>query len=127
MSIVQRSIVRDLQRVGVITESLDMANGHNRKLVAVPEVCQRVVEYTSYLQYDAPLNARVQCIIIGIITQPTCQTCGELTQMRTSGRFRYTFPTFCSSKCSSNDDITMVKKRLTNTKKYGVANPLLGK
>lgn len=127
MSRNQLVIVRDLIRTGIVTEHYDMTNGHRRKMLHEPELCQRVVEYTSFLQYNAPLTIRVQCIIKGITEQHYCETCGTLVHMRDSGRFRYTFPSFCSQKCSASNEMTIIKKRLTNNRKYGVTNILLNK
>ena len=117
MSHIQQSLVRDLKRFGVLTEQLSLANGYHRKLQAVPELWIKVIEHTSFLLYDATLNVRIQCICNGIHQQPLCEVCNGITKMRVSGRFRYTFPTFCSSKCSAGYDLTIIKRRLTYMKK----------
>ena len=124
MSRLQRTIVTDLVRVGVLRESFDMANNYSRKFANHPELIQSVLQYTSYLHYDAPLNVRIQCIVRGISEQPICKTCKSNVEMRVSGRYRYTFPTHCSQKCVARDPIIVERKRQTNLARYGVDNPL---
>ena len=124
MSVIQSALVRDLVNIGVLRESLDMANNYNRKFANHPEVIQRVLNYTSFLHYDAPLNVRIQCVVRGISEQPICKVCKDSLTMRETGRYRYTFPSHCSQKCVARDPIIVERKRQTNLKKYGVDNPL---
>ena len=124
MSITQHAIINNLVRIGVLRETLDMGNNYHRKVNRHPEIIQSVVTYTSFLQYDAPLNVRIQCIVRGVSEQPICTTCKSSVVMRETGRYRYTFPTHCSQRCVARDPIITEKKRQTNLAKYGVDNPL---
>lgn len=124
MSVVQRSLVGELVRANIITPDYNMTNGYKKKLLCWPGLCQRVVEYTSFLKYNAPLNIRIQCIIRGFVEQPVCDVCGTDVKMRENGRFRYTFPHNCGKVCSAKNPQTISKKKATNVGKYGVENPL---
>lgn len=92
------------------------------KLNKFPELAALIVENTSFLLYSAPLIVRIHCLIDGIKHQPKCQTCGNIVEMRISGRERYSFPSFCSQRCVSTNKTVQTKKRQTVMDRYGVTN-----
>jgi hypothetical protein len=94
-------LLRLLRERGIISNDGITTRGITN-LKKHPLLWQKVIEQTCFLQYNANLRARIQCIIRGIIEQPTCATCGKIVKMRTTGQFRNTFPTYCSNKCIAN-------------------------
>lgn len=89
-----------------------------------PLLAQHVVELTSFLRGgNNCLKTRLHVLLQGITTQPTCKQCGNDVYMRLDGRYRYTFPTYCSSMCLSSAPEVKSKRLSTNLKKYGAPNP----
>jgi len=82
-------------------------------------VLQKLVEYTSFLHYDASPVERLHVVQQNIVTQPTCKACNGIVKMRTSGRYRATFPTYCSARCLSNQETVKEKRKATNLQRYG--------
>lgn len=117
-------IIKYLQENHIITEKLSLNIRFNSHIAKKPEIAAIIVQATSFLRYSAPLKARLHVIIQGIDEQPICATCGTHTEMRLDGIYRYTFPTFCSPKCFSNDDLVKDKRSKTNIEKYGSKNVL---
>lgn len=95
-----------------------------RRLLRHTDLLQQVVEHTSFLQYNASLKVRLQCIIQRITDQPVCYVCKTIVKMRIDGRYRNTFPTFCSSECASSEQTVKQKRRNTNKQRYGSENVL---
>lgn len=101
-----------------------LCKNYINKLYEHADLLQKIIENTTFIQYPASITVRVQCVIQGIQSQPTCANCKAPLKMRENGRFRYTFPIFCSSKCTSSNDVTKQKRNRTNHIKYGSANYL---
>ena len=94
------------------------------RLLKTPELMQMIADHTSFLQYDAEINVRVQCILQSITEQPACLTCDGILKMRTTGKYTNTFPTFCCQKCSATHASTKQKRADTNISRYGSSNYL---
>ena len=77
-----------------------------------------ITQFTSYLKYNAPIKIRIHCLLQNITHQPTCSTCNKIVKMRTDGRYRYTFPTYCGIKCFTNVEDVKQKRKATNKRKY---------
>lgn len=122
-----QQIVRELYRYNIINEKQQLTHKYRSRLFNFPELAQLVVAFTAYLRYNASLAVRIRCIILNISEQPTCTVCGEVVEMRESGRFKNTFPKHCSAKCVSSDSDVVRLREETNMRKYGVRNPLLNK
>jgi hypothetical protein len=89
-----------------------------------PDVAQAILDYTSFLTYDACMKARLHTVLSNITTQPVCETCKKVLKMRMDGRYRYTYPTYCGSKCFSNIESISDARKKTNLEKYGSENAL---
>ena len=69
-----------------------------------PEYLQHIVEQTCFLRYDAPIKARLQCIIQGITEQPVCKRCGEPCKMTLNGsKYNNKFSEYCGRRCAGLD------------------------
>ena len=79
-------------------------------------------QHTSFLDPNYSVQIRLHCIMQRICTQPTCSICGVVVHMRTTGRYRNTFPQTCGSKCSSQLMSTRIKRATTNIERYGASN-----
>jgi len=90
---------------------------YKKKLLAFPELMQKIIYATRFLRYEASVLTRIQCLIRGVREQPTCKTCGRVTKMRMNGRERYTFPRYCSGRCAAKDPEIQAKRVTTNGKK----------
>ena len=66
-------------------------------------------------------NAAIYCIIHDIKRSPQCIECNTPVSMF-YGKARG-FSKFCSVSCSRKNDISKIKRKETNIKKYGVSNP----
>jgi len=117
-------ITRILKQYLIINTDNSLNIRFQSKLNKLPELIQMILDYTIFLQYSAPIKARLHCILKDITQQPTCSQCNTAVKMRLDGKYIYTFPTFCSSKCIAADDTIKEKRRQTNMKKHGVANVL---
>ena len=117
-------LLRVLQQHDIINNDMSSLNVRfMSKLNKLPELAMLIVEATSFLLYSAPIKARVHCLFKNITSQPTCRNCHQPVEMRLNGVYRYTFPNYCSSQCSSNTTETKNKRKKTNIEKYGVDNP----
>lgn len=112
-------LVFKLKQNNIINQDNTLNIRFKSKLNKVPELTYKITEATTFLQYSASIKVRLHCILQGITEQPLCKSCGAVLHMRTDGVYRYTFPTFCSSKCLSNDKTTHEKRKQTNLDKYG--------
>ena len=97
-------IIIQLLEKGVINKNGVLSSQYTRKLNAHPNLLQKIIENTSFLKYNAPLNVRIKCIVDNIRDQPRCLNCNNVVIMSTSGSpyRKYKFPTFCSPACSAN-------------------------
>ena len=98
---------------------------HNKAVAILyhnPGLLQELIQSTSFLRYSASIKARLHCVMQIIESQPLCQTCDSVVKMRLTGRYRYTFPKYCSTKCSSSSTETKRNRSDTNLKKYGHSN-----
>jgi len=69
-----------------------------------PEYLQYIVEATSFLKYDAPIKARLQCIVQDIKEQPVCKRCNEPCKMTLKGsKYNNKFSAYCGRKCAGLD------------------------
>lgn len=108
----------------ILNEDLTLHPGTIRRIECNDQLLENLQEMTHYLEYDAPLKARLQCILQDIRRQPKCRSCGKVLKMRLDGRYRFTFPTYCeSTKCFADNRQVKIKRRKTNIKKYGAPTP----
>lgn len=89
-----------------------------------PSLAQRIVEETSFIQYDANLKVRAQFIIQGISYQPRCKVCNAVLKMAVSGPKVNTIGTYCGARCAVKDPDIKEQKRQTNIQKYGTEEVL---
>lgn len=113
-----------LKQKQIILQNDKLSPAALRRLRSDSDLLLQVVEQTSFLQYNASLKERLQCIIQQIDYQPRCNHCGVEVKMRTSGRSIYTFPGHCSAACTSKDAQTINKRKQTNLSRYGSSNVL---
>lgn len=119
-----KDIIIYLQQNHIINEDLSLNIRFASHIKKKPELAAVIVQATAFLRYSAPIKARLHVIIQGLTEQPLCATCGTPTEMRLDGRFRYTFPNFCGSKCFADDAAVKKKRSQTNIKKYGTESVL---
>lgn len=98
-----------MMNYGVITKTKRISPRYSDRLLFNPNLIQALLEYTKFLRYNAPLKARLRCLLDGVNHQPVC-ACGNVLKMRLGGRFDGTFPSHCSNKCTAND-IDVKQKR----------------
>jgi G:T-mismatch repair DNA endonuclease (very short patch repair protein) len=108
----------------ILTTSGRLSPSTNKILKSNPVLRALIVEVTDFLQYDAPIITRLQCILQNINEQPTCGVCGDPLRMATSGPRVNSFPVFCGLRCASKHKDVKKKRRNTNKRKYGVENVL---
>lgn len=76
-----------------------------------PEFLQHIVEQTCFLKYDAPIKARLQCILQDIDEQPMCKLCGEPCKMTLKGsKYNNKFSAYCGRKCAGLDSQNINQK-----------------
>ena len=114
----------DLIHSGIILPSGGLYKKYRKLLKEQPVIQEEIELQTNFLEYDAPINARLHCIIQDITEQPKCTTCGNILKMRLDGRYRFTFAATCGSKCFLNSDTIKDKRRATNIDRYGSPNYL---
>jgi hypothetical protein len=93
-----------------------------RKLMNQPVLMQAVIDATSFLRGSACPKTRLHVLLLGITEQPVCQTCGRDVKMRLNGKYRFTFPTYCSSACFAGLADTNEKRSTTNHERYGAVS-----
>lgn len=81
-----------------------------KRLMDKPTLMQALIDVTSFMRGSADAKTRLHVLLQGITEHPTCQTCGRDVSMRLSGKYRFTFPTFCSSKCSTTDPAVQMRR-----------------
>lgn len=123
----KNAFLQFLKNKKIITKDNNLGKKYKKILNHDIETLQRVIEFTSFLQYDAPISVRLHCIIKNISYQPMCKTCKKPLKMRTSGKVRYTFGNFCGGACISKHPTTRMKCKLTNLKRYGVEHTFQSK
>jgi len=109
---------------GIISPEEKLNVRFKKKIEKRNDLIFLIKEITSYLEYDATIRERIQCIIQEITHQPKCSFCGKVLKMRLSGKYVNTFPKTCGSKCFSKDIRVKEKRKKTNLKKYGSKNYL---
>lgn len=112
-------LIRILINRGIVQRDYTLNPVFYKRLMNDPELTQLVLNLTAFLRVDACLKMRVHVILQGIVSQPTCATCGKDVGMRLSGRYRFTFPRHCCSACTSKDPEVLAKRAGTNLRKYG--------
>lgn len=116
-------LLQQLKLLRVI-ENDKLSSRLNSVIKRNPQLAYDIVQLTSFLKYDASIKIRIHCLMQQLTQQPTCKTCGVDVKMREDGRYRYTFPDYCSSKCFSQVKEIKKKRAATNKKKYGHDNVL---
>lgn len=75
-----------------------------------PEYLQKIVEETCFLKYDAPIRARIQCILQDIVHQPKCKLCENPCSMILNGsKYNNKFSKYCSRRCGGLDSKNLIK------------------
>lgn len=82
-----------------------------------------IFDETSWLDEINPLlKTRIYCVLNGVKTWPTCQTCGK--EIKTDiHKINVGFPQYCSSGCVSKNAGIKQRKENTMLEHYGVKNP----
>ena len=82
-----------------------------------------IFDETSWLDEINPLlKTRIYCVLNGVKTWPTCQTCGK--EIKTDiHKISVGFPQYCSSGCVSKNAGIKQRKENTMLEHYGVKNP----
>jgi hypothetical protein len=96
----------------------------NKRLIESPTLLAHLIESTSFLRGTVCNKTRLHVLLQNIMEQPTCIQCGQNVKMRLSGRERYTFPKYCSTKCIASSAETKAKRLQTNSKKSEISTPL---
>lgn len=112
-------LIHVLKAYGIIDKDNTINARYSKKLVSHPYILQQIVQTTQFLRYNAPIIARIHCILHNISYQPTCKVCGQATKMRLTGRQRFTFPTYCCSGCAAKDRDVLQKRYSTCEQRYG--------
>lgn len=63
-------------------------------------------------------------LLYDVVTTPVCMTCGKIVKFDT---FQNGYKDFCSHKCALSNERTLLKRKKTNLKKYGVEHSLSNK
>lgn len=89
----------------VILEKTDKLNPRYKYiLMNNPELLYMLAEATCFLKYDAPMKARIQCVIQDITEQPLCKLCKAPCTMTLNGsRYNNNFSTYCGRRCGGLD------------------------
>ena len=77
----------------------------------------QIIKATHFLNPKADMRERIHCIIQDITEVPKCKTCKKEVQFRIDGKYRNTYPVYCSSPCFSNDE-NIKHKRSETVKKF---------
>ena len=107
-------LINQLIQIRVLNKSGRVSPKFKEILAYEPIFIQHILDYTKNLRYNADLHTRLRCLLAGIHEQPYC-SCGNVLQMRMTGRFAYTFPVHCSNKCTANDKQVIEKRKATIT------------
>ncbi len=110
-------LIYQLQLNNILTNERRLAWKAETRLLTNSEMAAAVTTATSFLLYSACLKTRLHCILQGVTEQPRCNACNCVVRMRMSGRYRFTFPRFCSSKCSGDDNSVKSKRHNTMSNK----------
>lgn len=111
-------VIDVLKSSGILLDTGRLSTKYKRILDSTPELVVLLVRATAYLKYDAPHNVRIRCVLAFMDKQPTCSTCGGIVEMAVSGPRRYTWPTYCSSKCFAGLSTTVTKRERTCLDRY---------
>jgi predicted transcriptional regulator len=107
-----------LRDCGVILTNSRLSTRYKARLAENPDLQLAVMQFTSFIQYEAPINVRIRCIIDLITSQPKCKGCFTALKMATSGPRMYTFSEYCGPKCFSNVQDIKNKRELTCLERY---------
>ncbi|MCK9369641.1 hypothetical protein M0R04_07015 [Candidatus Dojkabacteria bacterium] len=143
------AMVHYLKQHKILNGDLSLYVKYKKILNNNPEIIQKILDHTLFLKYSACIKTRLHCIINEITTQPTCGCCGHIVKMRLDGIYRFTFPTYCGSKCFSSTievrekrkqtklsqlidnphllEEIQTKRNQTNLKKFGTENAMQNK
>lgn len=117
-------LIHLLKQYKVINDDNTLSVKFKSRLMEKPILAQHLVEITSFLRGNGNcLKTRLHVLLQGITIQPSCKQCGNDVHMRLDGKYRYTFPTYCGTKCLSNSPEVKRKRITTNIEVYGVSNP----
>lgn len=94
----------------------------HKRLMDEPVLMQALIDATSFLRGSANAKVRLHVLLQGLQMQPVCKTCKKDVSMRVSGPYRFSFPTYCSSKCSSNDP-DVIARRVQSLKGLDHSHP----
>lgn len=101
------------------SEYLTKRGSFNGKKSLPDDIRVAILTHTAFLDYAAPIVARVSYIQAGISHQLKCPECAaplQLTKPIAQSSI------FCSIQCSKKSDITKQKRKSSTLKKYGVPN-----
>lgn len=116
--ITSNEAIDKLRKAGIVTITGRLSTKYKRVLAVQTELLEFIVAFTDFLTYDAPISVRIHCILKLIDTQPVCKICRTPVKMQTTGRGLYTFPTYCSSRCTGNDIQIINKRKITCLERY---------
>lgn len=108
-----------LKRRGIINSDNSLHVKFNKTLKNDPELTQLLIGVTSFLRGSACTKTRLHVLLSSLINQPVCKTCSNDVHMRLTGKYRYTFPDYCCSKCFAGTNAVKSKRTATNLLKYG--------
>jgi hypothetical protein len=80
------------------------------------DLCQWIINTTSFLPETSVMTARVYCIINNITKLPLCNYCKKPIKFRD---YNFGFNSYCGAKCSAKDPEVKNKKKATNRERYG--------
>lgn len=94
-----------LTEINVILEKSGRLNPRYKYILSnSPQYLQAIVEGTCFLKYDAPIKARLQCIVQGITEQPLCKLCKKPCKMTLGGsKANNKFSAYCGRHCAGAD------------------------
>lgn len=83
-----------------------------------PELALQITSLTDFLPPNSTITERIYCIVNNIHERPKC-ICGQYKKFhgKTHG-----YSSFCSTKCSNDNDVKKSKTKETKFKKYGDGN-----
>ena len=92
-------LLETLKNNNIIVKNGKLSPHYFKILIKKPELLKMVIEDTAFLKYDAEIKDRLWTILLDLYEQPTCKFCGKATRIRHKGKYKHTFPSFCSNSC----------------------------
>lgn len=117
-----RLLIQQLKQYGVLTDSNRLSRKYLRILRNAPELMQVLLNATTFYVTSASPKERIHAVLQGISSQPVCEECGVHLNMRLTGKFIYTYATYCGSKCSSKQLKTKDKIRISRLLKRNIVS-----